>query len=170
MYAVHDAIRFFVANKPNALVIDFFAGSGTTLHAINLLNAEDGGNRRCICVTNNELRKEESDNLTEKGFKPGEPEWEKLGIAKYVTWPRIKCSIKGQDVTGNPLEGDYTTYKTSTEEKDRNIVQIGFVSEISSLKIGEKKKLVSVLSNKKLQQFTAFKPLAHRPKPMLAKP
>ena len=152
LYAVHDAIRFFVANKPNALVIDFFAGSGTTLHAINLLNAEDGGNRRCICVTNNELRKEESDDLTEKGFKPGEPEWEKLGIAKYVTWPRIKCSIKGQDVTGNPLEGNYTTYKTSTEEKDRNIVQIGFVSEISSLKIGEKKKLVSVLSNKKLPQ------------------
>lgn len=65
----------------------------------------------------------------------------KIRIAKYVTWPRIKCSIKGQDVTGNPLEGDYTTYKTSTEEKDRNIVQIGFVSEISSLKIGEKKNL-----------------------------
>ena len=53
LYAVHDTIRFFVANKPNALIVDFFAGSGTTLHAVNLLNAEDDGNRRCIMVTNN---------------------------------------------------------------------------------------------------------------------
>jgi len=35
-------------------VLDFFAGSGTTLHAIMQLNAEDGGNRQCILVTNNE--------------------------------------------------------------------------------------------------------------------
>jgi adenine-specific DNA-methyltransferase len=35
---------------------DFFADSGTTLHAVNLLNAEDGGNRRCIMVTNNNFR------------------------------------------------------------------------------------------------------------------
>ena len=41
LYAVHDTIRFFVANKPNALIVDFFAGSGTTLHAVNLLNADD---------------------------------------------------------------------------------------------------------------------------------
>ena len=55
LYAVHDTIRFFVANKPSALIVDFFAGSGTTLHAVNLLNAEDGGHRRCIMVTNNEV-------------------------------------------------------------------------------------------------------------------
>ena len=47
LYAEHDTLRFFVANKPNALIVDFFAGSGTTLHAVNLLNAEDGGHRRC---------------------------------------------------------------------------------------------------------------------------
>ena len=35
-------------------ILDFFAGSGTTLHATMQLNAEDGGNRRCILVTNNE--------------------------------------------------------------------------------------------------------------------
>ena len=45
VYAVRDTIRFFVADKPDALVVDFFAGSGTTLHAINLMNAEDGGHR-----------------------------------------------------------------------------------------------------------------------------
>ena len=37
-----------------AIVLDFFAGSGTTLHATMQLNAEDGGNRQCILVTNNE--------------------------------------------------------------------------------------------------------------------
>lgn len=35
-------------------VLDFFAGSGTTLHATMQLNAEDGGSRKCILVTNNE--------------------------------------------------------------------------------------------------------------------
>ncbi|RZL15899.1 MAG: site-specific DNA-methyltransferase [Hymenobacter sp.] len=38
----------------NATILDFFAGSGTTLHATMALNAEDGGSRRCILVTNNE--------------------------------------------------------------------------------------------------------------------
>ena len=107
LYAVHDAIRFFVANKPDALIIDFFAGSGTTLHAVNLLNAEDGGHRRCILVTNNEVSDAESKELTEKGFRPGDEEWEKLGIARYVTWPRTVCSIEGHDVNGNPLKGSY---------------------------------------------------------------
>jgi adenine-specific DNA-methyltransferase len=41
LYAVEDTLRFFVKNKKNALILDFFAGSGTTLHAVNLLNAED---------------------------------------------------------------------------------------------------------------------------------
>ena len=107
LYAEHDTIRFFVANKPNALIIDFFAGSGTTLHAVNLLNAEDGGHRRCILVTNNEVSDAESKELTEKGFRPGDEEWEKLGIARYVTWPRTVCSIEGHDVNGNPLKGSY---------------------------------------------------------------
>ncbi|MFU9935865.1 DNA methyltransferase [Fannyhessea vaginae] len=107
LYAVHDTIRFFVANKPNALILDFFAGSGTTLHAVNLLNAEDGGHRRCIMVTNNEVSDEEAKKLKKDGFKPGDPEWERLGIAHYVTWPRTVCSIKGEDINGNPLKGTY---------------------------------------------------------------
>lgn len=107
LYAVHDTIRFFVANKPNALIVDFFAGSGTTLHAVNLLNAEDGGHRRCIMVTNNEVSAEEAKSLTARGCQPGDEEWEKLGIASYVTWPRTVCSIEGHDVNGNPLKGNY---------------------------------------------------------------
>lgn len=107
LYAVHDVIRFFVTNNPNALIVDFFAGSGTTMHAVNLLNAEDGGHRRCIMVTNNEVSADEAKTLKDKGYQPGDAEWEKLGIAHYVTWPRTVCSIKGQDVNGAPLKGDY---------------------------------------------------------------
>ena len=45
VYSEYDTIRFYVKNKPNALILDFFAGSGTTCHAVNLMNAADGGNR-----------------------------------------------------------------------------------------------------------------------------
>jgi len=38
----------------NSTILDFFAGSGTTLHATMQLNAGDGGHRKCILVTNNE--------------------------------------------------------------------------------------------------------------------
>lgn len=107
LYAVHDSIRFFVENKPNALIVDFFAGSGTTLHAVNLLNAEDGGHRRCIMVTNNEVSDAEAKEMTGKGLKPGDEEWEKLGIARYVTWPRTVCSIKGENIKGELLKGNY---------------------------------------------------------------
>ena len=107
IYAVKDTLQFFVANKPNALIVDFFAGSGTTLHAVNLLNAEDGGHRRCIMVTNNEVSADEAKILSVKGFHPGDEEWDKFGIARYVTWPRTVCSIKGHDINSNPLKGNY---------------------------------------------------------------
>ena len=124
LYAVHDTIRFFVANKPNALIVDFFAGSGTTLHAVNLLNAEDGGNRRCIMVTNNEVSEQEAKTLTKQGFKPGDEEWERLGIARYVNWPRTVCSIEGHDVNGQPLKGEYlgTDHRQMKEGFESNCV------------------------------------------------
>lgn len=107
LYAVYDSIRFFVDKKPNALVLDFFAGSGTTLHAIALLNALDGGNRRCVLVTNNEVSEEDARVLSSKGIERGEQDWEKYGIAQSVTWPRVKCSIQGTDINGDPIQGDY---------------------------------------------------------------
>ena len=107
LYSVEDCIGVIVDKNPNALIIDFFAGSGTTLHAVNLLNAEDGGHRRCIMVTNNEVSDAEAKTLTKQGYKPGDEEWEKLGISRYVTWPRTVCSIEGHDVNGNPLKGNY---------------------------------------------------------------
>lgn len=124
LYAVHDTIRFFVANKPNALIVDFFAGSGTTIHAVNLLNAEDGGNRRCIMVTNNEVSDQEAKTLTKQGYKPGDDEWEKLGIARYVNWPRTVCSIEGHDVNGKPLKGEYlgTDHREMKEGFEANCI------------------------------------------------
>ena len=107
LYAVKDTIRFVVGSKPNAIIVDFFAGSGTTLHAVNLLNAEDGGHRRCIMVTNNEVSADDVKNLRQQGLHPGDEGWENHGIARYITWPRTVCSIEGHDVNGNPLKGDY---------------------------------------------------------------
>lgn len=66
VYAVMDTLKYFIANKKNALVVDFFAGSGTTMHAVNLLNSIDNGHRRCIMVTNNEVSADEAKALDEK--------------------------------------------------------------------------------------------------------
>lgn len=107
LYAVRDTIMFFVTHKKQALIVDFFAGSGTTLHAVNLLNSEDGGSRRCVMVTNNEVSEEEAKVLKAKGFHPGSLEWENLGIARYITWPRTVASITGLDVNGCPIKGEY---------------------------------------------------------------
>lgn len=133
LYAVHDTIRFFVANKPNALIVDFFAGSGTTLHAVNLLNAEDGGHRRCIMVTNNEVSEQEAKTLTKQGYKPGDDEWERLGIARYVNWPRTVCSIEGHDVNGQPLKGEYlgTDHRQMKDGFEANCIffKLGFLDK-----------------------------------------
>jgi adenine-specific DNA-methyltransferase len=70
-------------DSSNAKVLDFFAGSGTTLHATMQLNAEDGGHRQCILVTNNEN-----------------------GICENVTYERNKRVIEGYTTPkGAKVEG-----------------------------------------------------------------
>lgn len=128
LYAVRDTLKFVVASKPNALIVDFFAGSGTTLQAVNLLNAEDDGKRRCILVTNNEVSVDEAKELTLQGYRPGDEEWEKYGIARYVAWPRTVCSIQGKDVNGNLLKGDYLGLDKSMAE--------GFKANVAFFKLG----------------------------------
>lgn len=107
LYAVEDALRFFVANNREATILDFFSGSGTTAHAVMRLNKQDGGNRRCISVTNNEVGADEQKALREKGLRPGDPEWEKLGICDYITKPRVQAAITGRTPDGDPIKGDY---------------------------------------------------------------
>ena len=86
----------------NSTILDFFAGSGTTLHAAMQLNAEDGGHRKCILVTNNENN-----------------------ICENVTYERNKRVIqgyttpKGEEVpglTGNTLR----YYRTDFISRDRS--------------------------------------------------
>lgn len=47
-------IKELISHNSANYILDFFSGSGTTLHATMQLNAEDGGNRQCILITNNE--------------------------------------------------------------------------------------------------------------------
>lgn len=107
LYAVEDSIRFFLTDKPNALILDFFAGSGTTAHAVMRLNKQDGGRRRSIMVTNNEVSDEEARELASAGHSPGETAWEALGICEYITKPRIRAAITGETHAGEPVKGEY---------------------------------------------------------------
>ncbi|MGM8728394.1 site-specific DNA-methyltransferase [Enterobacter hormaechei subsp. steigerwaltii] len=107
LYAVEDALRFFISAKKNAVVVDFFSGSGTTAHAVMRLNKQDGGRRQCISVTNNEVAASEQKQLREQGLRPGDPEWEKWGICDYITKPRVQAAITGKTPEGEPIDGDY---------------------------------------------------------------
>lgn len=100
-------MRVAIANKVDATVLDFFSGSGTTAHAVMRLNKQDGGKRQCISVTNNEVSADEQKGLREKGLRPGDPEWEKLGICDYITKPRVEAAIAGKTPDGKPIKGDY---------------------------------------------------------------
>lgn len=51
---IKQLLKLSTSSMPDALVLDFFAGSGTTGEAVISLNAEDNGNRRFILMTNNE--------------------------------------------------------------------------------------------------------------------
>ena len=78
-------LKFILAlgSLKNSIVLDFFAGSGTTLHAVMQLNAEDGGHRQCILCTNNEN-----------------------GICENVTYERNKRVIQGYTKpNGESVEG-----------------------------------------------------------------
>lgn len=119
LYAVEDTLRIMVGDNPRAIVLDFFAGSGTTAHALARLNAADNGARRCILVTNNEVSEAEASRLRSRGIHPGDPEWEELGIFHHVTRPRVEAAITGTDHVGRKLVGAYldgASYANGFEE------------------------------------------------------
>ena len=152
LYAVLQCLYASVKDNPSALIVDFFAGSGTTLHAVNLLNAEDNGKRRCILVTNNEVSEAEAQLLTERGYQPGDPEWEKHGICRSVTWPRTEYSILGKRADDTVLSGEYFTNQTTTKEVNRSFYQLGFVENPASLTPAAKKQIVALIGKDKLPQ------------------
>lgn len=107
VYAVEDALRYFVKDKPEAVVVDFFSGSGTTAHAVMRLNRQDDGRRQCVSVTNNEVAADEQASLRQQGYRPGDPDWERLGICDYITKPRVEAVITGKTPNGQLIQGDY---------------------------------------------------------------
>jgi adenine-specific DNA-methyltransferase len=107
LYAVEDALRLFVTDNPHAVILDFFAGSGTTAHAVMRLNRQDDGRRQCILVTNNEVSADEEQHLRRQGRRPLDPEWQEQGICEFITKPRIKAAITGKTPSGDMIKGDY---------------------------------------------------------------
>jgi adenine-specific DNA-methyltransferase len=113
LLAVEECIKAVVHNKNLAIILDFFAGSGTTGHAVLDLNKNDNGNRQFILCTNNELNGFEKE-LREQGIS--ENEIQKHGICQRITYPRIANVIKGyktqkgEKITG--LGGNLKYYKT----------------------------------------------------------
>ncbi len=112
LYTVYDCIFAVVGDRLHANVLDFFAGSGTTGHAVLELNKKDGGNRQFILCTNNESN-----------------------ICEEVTYERIKRVIKGyknkkgEKVDG--LGGNLSYYKTDLV----NVEKLHRVSDDAKIKI-----------------------------------
>ncbi len=112
LYNVYECIYAVTKNRPNAIIIDFFAGSGTTGHAVLLMNRLLGGNRKFILCTNNaigekkekEFKKEYPRLINENGYIiESSPEFEeyskKYGIASSITYPRVSSVIVGYHST-----------------------------------------------------------------------
>jgi len=81
LYAVMECIKAVVHDKNNSIILDYFAGSGTTGHAVLELNKQDNGNRKFILSTNNENN-----------------------IINEVCFPRIQRVIEGYEFEGNEKE------------------------------------------------------------------
>ena len=98
----HEVLmRFIRFTAPkDAVILDFFGGSGTTEEAVIRLNAEDGGTRQAILVTNNELSAADDARLRKAGHGPGDAEYEALGVCQHVTIPRLTSVVTGKRPDG----------------------------------------------------------------------
>lgn len=96
IYTVLDCLKAAVGERRDAVVLDFFGGSGTTAHALQLLNEFDGGHRQAIIVTNNELGEPKERELIAEHIRPFEEAWERHGICRAVTYPRLVNAISGK--------------------------------------------------------------------------
>ncbi|OGH81967.1 MAG: hypothetical protein A2373_03505 [Candidatus Magasanikbacteria bacterium RIFOXYB1_FULL_40_15] len=103
LHAVEGCIRAVVHDRNSSTILDFFAGSGTTGHAVLELNKEDGGTRSFILCTNNELNGFEKE-LRKKGLS--ENEIQEHGICQRVTYPRLEKVINGyKTARGEKVKG-----------------------------------------------------------------
>jgi adenine-specific DNA-methyltransferase len=107
LYAVEDTVLPLVRAKKSAVILDFFAGSGTTFHATCLMNWRDGGRRVSISVTNNEVSAEQAAKLATEGHFQGDDPYESAGVAQAVAWPRMKAALTGVRASGGSVGGSY---------------------------------------------------------------
>lgn len=121
LYAVRDTLLSVVRDRPDALILDFFAGSGTTLHATALINEADGGRRRSILVTNNEVDAKTAGRLVKAGKLPGDPCYESHGIFWQATRPRVEAALTGRTPAGKPVPGRYVTGRSHSAGFDENV-------------------------------------------------
>ena len=118
-------IKMTTNQEENFIVLDFFAGSGTTGHAVMELNKEDGGNRQFILCTNNELGKEAKKTAKKNGYEEGSEEYESLGVCHAVTYPRMTNIFP--DYPGNNLY--YYKIEPDIEESAIDEVTIANMTE-----------------------------------------
>lgn len=103
-------IKYIISKYPrsNATILDFFAGSGTTGHAVLDLNKEDGGHRQFILCTNN-----------------GDKGPDSIKIAEDITYPRVKTVITGKRQDGSKysdgIPANLRYYKIEHKEKKASI-------------------------------------------------
>lgn len=152
LFTVVRALDNVVRSKPDALVLDFFAGSGTTVHALNLLNFRDGGDRRCIMVTNNEVSADDATTFIRQGLRPGDEEWQSHGVCRSITWPRSKFSISGRRDDGTRLEDVLPTGRFREVHRSRSVKRLSFVSVDSLSTLAKKKELVGMLGKNRCPQ------------------
>lgn len=127
-------IDIATVRNPEALILDFFAGSGTTAQAVLELNQADNGNRKFILCTNNENR-----------------------ICEDITYPRIKTVITGQrmdeSVYSDGIPANlkyYRTYFVSKDSDDVGVELLKYIAEMVQLEHGIKidyKEYLVVLSD-----------------------
>lgn len=107
-------IEIATVRNPAALVLDFFAGSGTTAQAVLELNQADEGNRKFILCTNNENR-----------------------ICEDITYPRIKTVITGkrmdESLYSNGIPANLKYYRTDFVSKDSDDVSAELLKHITEM-------------------------------------
>lgn len=130
-----------LTSQNNSIVVDFFAGTGTTAHAVLKLNKEDGGNRQFILCTDNQ-----DNNGT--GLK----------IATDICWPRIKKIINGyknlKDKKVKSLGGNLKYFKTDfvdAEPTDRNKIKL--TAEATEMLCVKEGTFEQIIDDKKFKIF-----------------
>jgi adenine-specific DNA-methyltransferase len=84
-----------ISTNKDSVVLDFFGGSGTTTVATMGLNAQDGGTRQSILITNNEITQKQQTKLVKDGHRAMDDEWVSEGVFRKICLPRVRAEVFG---------------------------------------------------------------------------